>query len=85
MSEVLVTVEEGSMGGFGGHVLHLLAEDGLLDRGLKVRTLTLPDAYIDHDSPEKMYAAAGLDAKGIVSKVLSALGDEKGAARVMIA
>ena len=83
--EVLITVEEGSMGGFGGHVLHLLAEDGLLDRGLKVRTLTLPDAYIDHDSPEKMYAAAGLDAKGIVSKVLSALGDEKGAARVMIA
>ena len=83
--EVLVTVEEGSMGGFGAHVLQLLAEDGLLDRGLKVRTMTLPDAYIDHDSPEKMYALAGLDAKGIVAKVLSALGDEKGAARVMIA
>ena len=83
--EVLITVEEGSMGGFGAHVLQLLAEDGLLDRGLKVRTLSLPDAYIDHDSPEKMYAAAGLDSKGIVAKALSALGDEKGAARVMIA
>ena len=83
--EVLVTVEEGGLGGFGAHVLHMLAEDGLLDGGLKVRTMTLPDAYIDHDSPEKMYAAAGLDAKGIVAKVLAALGDEKGAARVMIA
>ncbi|MFO1114871.1 MAG: 1-deoxy-D-xylulose-5-phosphate synthase [Beijerinckiaceae bacterium] len=83
--EVLVTVEEGSRGGFGGHVLHFLAQDGLLDRGLKVRTMTLPDVYQDHDSPEKMYEAAGLDAKGIVATVLTALGDEKGAARVMIA
>ena len=83
--EVLITVEEGSMGGFGAYVLQQLAEDGLLDRGLKVRTLTLPDTYQDHDAPEKMYAAAGLDAKGIVAKALTALGDEKGAARTMIA
>jgi 1-deoxy-D-xylulose-5-phosphate synthase len=83
--EVLITVEEGSRGGFGAYVLHHLAEDGLLDRGLKVRTMTLPDSYQDHDSPEKMYEAAGLDAKGIVAKALLALGDEKGAARVMIA
>ena len=54
-------------------------------RGLKVRTMTLPDVYQDHDSPEKMWEAAGLDAKGIVAKALLALGDEKGAARVMIA
>jgi 1-deoxy-D-xylulose-5-phosphate synthase len=83
--EVLVTVEEGSRGGFGAHVLQFLAEDGLLDGGLKVRTMTLPDAYQDHDSPEKMYEAAGLDAKGIVATVLAAIGEEKGAARVMIA
>jgi len=83
--EVLVTVEEGSRGGFGAHVLQFLAEDGLLDRGLKVRTMTLPDAYQDHDSPEKMYEAAGLDAKGVVSTVLAAIGEEQGAARVMIA
>ncbi|MFV0281218.1 MAG: 1-deoxy-D-xylulose-5-phosphate synthase [Rhodoblastus sp.] len=83
--EVLLTVEEGAMGGFGAHVLHILAEDGLLDRGLKVRTLTLPDAYIDHDSADRMLSLAGLDAKGIVAKALAALGDEKGAARVMIA
>jgi 1-deoxy-D-xylulose-5-phosphate synthase len=83
--EVLITVEEGSMGGFGAYVLHQLAEDGLLDRGLKVRTMTMPDAYTDHDAPEKMYASVGLDAKGIVAKALLALGDEQGAARVMIA
>ncbi|MDE2363221.1 MAG: 1-deoxy-D-xylulose-5-phosphate synthase [Hyphomicrobiales bacterium] len=83
--EILITVEEGSRGGFGAYVLQFLAEDGALDRGLKIRTMTLPDAYQDHDSPEKMYAAAGLDAKGIIAAVLSALGDEKGAARVMIA
>ena len=82
---MLVTVEEGSRGGFGAHVLQFLAEDGLLDRGLKVRTMTLPDAYQDHDSPEKMYEAAGLDAKGVVSTVLAAIGEEQGAARVMIA
>ena len=78
--EVLITVEEGSVGGFGSFVLHALAEDGLLDNGLKVRTLTLPDTYIDHDKPEVMYAQAGLDAKGIVDTVMKALGIEQGAA-----
>ncbi|WP_342154279.1 1-deoxy-D-xylulose-5-phosphate synthase [Methylorubrum sp. SB2] len=72
--EVLVTVEEGSVGGFGGHVLHLLAERGVLDAGrVRVRTLTLPDLYQDHDKPEKMYAEAGLDAEGILKAVRAAL------------
>jgi 1-deoxy-D-xylulose-5-phosphate synthase len=77
--EVLVTVEEGSSGGFGAMVLHLLAERGALDRGLRVRTLTLPDAYQDHDKPERMYAQAGLDASGIVAKAFEALGGERAA------
>jgi 1-deoxy-D-xylulose-5-phosphate synthase len=73
--ELLITVEEGAAGGFGAHVLTLLAEEGALDHGLKVRTLTLPDVFQDQDKPERMYAAAGLDAKGIVAKALSALGE----------
>jgi 1-deoxy-D-xylulose-5-phosphate synthase len=72
--EVLVTVEEGAIGGFGSHVLAFLAESGLLDRGLKVRTMVLPDVFIDHDAPAKMYERAGLSADGIVGMVLSALG-----------
>jgi 1-deoxy-D-xylulose-5-phosphate synthase len=72
--EVLITVEEGSIGGFGSHVLQTLAEHGALDGGLKVRCLVLPDAFIDQDSPAVMYAKAGLDAKGIVAKVFEALG-----------
>jgi 1-deoxy-D-xylulose-5-phosphate synthase len=72
--EILITIEEGSVGGFGSHVLHLLACNGALDAGLKVRTLTLPDAYQDHDKPDAMYAAAGLDAAGIVTAVEGALG-----------
>ncbi|WP_108051066.1 1-deoxy-D-xylulose-5-phosphate synthase [Bosea sp. 124] len=72
--EILVTVEEGSVGGFGSHVLHLLARSSLLDGGLKVRTLTLPDIFQDHDKPEVMYARAGLDAAGIVRTVEGALG-----------
>ncbi|BCB20704.1 1-deoxy-D-xylulose-5-phosphate synthase [Bosea sp. ANAM02] len=72
--EVLVTVEEGSVGGFGSHVLHLLAQNGALDAGLKVRSLTLPDVFQDHDKPDAMYAAAGLDAAGIVKAVEAALG-----------
>jgi 1-deoxy-D-xylulose-5-phosphate synthase len=72
--EILVTVEEGSVGGFGSHVLHLLARTGLLDGGLKVRTLTLPDLYQDQNKPEAMYAQAGLDAAGIVRTVESVLG-----------
>jgi 1-deoxy-D-xylulose-5-phosphate synthase len=72
--EVLITIEEGSSGGFGAHVMHFLAHDGLLDRGLKIRPLTLPDVFLDHDTPEKMYARAGLDADGIVRTALRALG-----------
>ena len=72
--EVLITIEEGAAGGFGAHVMHFLAHDGLLDRGLKVRPLTLPDVFQDHDTPERMYAAAGLNADGIVHTVLNALG-----------
>lgn len=75
--EALITVEEGSIGGFGAFVLHALAEHGALDRGLKVRTLTLPDTFQDQDKPEVMYALAGLDAEGIVRGALSALGAER--------
>ncbi len=72
--EVLVTIEEGSIGGFGSHVLEFLSRNGLLDHGLKVRTMTLPDTFIDQDKPEVMYAQAGLDAAGIVTTVFGALG-----------
>jgi 1-deoxy-D-xylulose-5-phosphate synthase len=72
--EALITLEEGSLGGFGAFVLHLLAERGALDRGLKVRTLVLPDLFQDQDKPEAMYARAGLDAEGIVRSALGALG-----------
>ena len=71
--EALITIEEGSIGGFGAFVLHMLAERGALDRGLKVRTLVLPDIFQDHDKPEAMYARAGLDAEGIVKATLNAL------------
>ncbi len=72
--EVLLTIEEGSVGGFGAFALHFLARDGLLDRGLKVRTLTLPDMFQDQDKPEAMYAEAGLDADSIAAAALLALG-----------
>jgi 1-deoxy-D-xylulose-5-phosphate synthase len=76
--EVLVTIEEGSIGGFGTYVMQTLAEEGMLDRGgLKVRMMVLPDTFIDQDSPNAMYAKAGLDAKGIVTKVFEALGREQ--------
>ncbi|MCP8939048.1 1-deoxy-D-xylulose-5-phosphate synthase [Alsobacter sp. SYSU M60028] len=71
--EVLITVEEGSVGGFGSFVMQHLAEAGLLDGGLRVRAMTLPDVFQDQDKPDRMYAAAGLDAKGIVAKVLATL------------
>jgi 1-deoxy-D-xylulose-5-phosphate synthase len=72
--EVLVTMEEGSVGGFGAMVLHLLADKGALDAGtVRVRTMTLPDTFQDHDKPEKMYAEAGLDADAIVKTVKAAL------------
>ena len=72
--ELLITIEEGSVGGFAAHVMACLSEAGALDTGLKVRTMTLPDKFLEHDKPERMYAAAGLDAKGIVAKALAALG-----------
>ncbi len=78
--EVLITIEEGSIGGFGSHVLQLLAERGALDKGLKVRPMVLPDTYIDHGKPDRMYAEAGLDAAGIIAQVLAALGKDTGAA-----
>jgi 1-deoxy-D-xylulose-5-phosphate synthase len=75
--EVLITIEEGSIGGFGSYVLQLLADKGALDRGsLKVRSMVLPDVYLDQDKPERMYARVGLDAAGIVTKVFEALGQE---------
>ncbi|MGA0603060.1 1-deoxy-D-xylulose-5-phosphate synthase [Caulobacter sp. KR2-114] len=78
--EALITVEEGAVGGFGAFVLHALAEHGALDRGLKVRTLTLPDYFQDQDPKmDAMYAQAGLDAEGIVRGALSALGANKAA------
>ena len=78
--EVLITVEEGSSGGFGAQVLQALAREGLLDRMLKVRTLTLPDSFIEQNKPHVMYAEAGLDAAGIVASVFSALGKDADAA-----
>jgi 1-deoxy-D-xylulose-5-phosphate synthase len=72
--EVVVTVEEGSRGGFGAFVLHYLSGEGLIDNGLKVRTMTLPDIYQDHNSPQKMYDEARLNAPHIVETVMRALG-----------
>ena len=72
--EVLLTIEEGAIGGFGAHVLQTLAEHGVLDRGIKIRSMVLPDIFIDQDSPNAMYAKAGLDAKNIVARAFQALG-----------
>ncbi len=72
--EVLVTVEEGSIGGFSAQVLQFMANDGLLENGLKVRAVTMPDAFLEQDKPEAQVAQAGLDAAGIVATVMSALG-----------
>jgi 1-deoxy-D-xylulose-5-phosphate synthase len=83
--EVLITIEEGSIGGFGSFVLQALAEHGVLDRGMQVRSLVLPDIFIDHDSPAAMYAKAGLDAKGIVAKVFEVLGKDVKATTVKLA
>ncbi|HEY7548253.1 MAG TPA: 1-deoxy-D-xylulose-5-phosphate synthase [Hyphomicrobiaceae bacterium] len=77
--EVLITIEEGAFGGIGSQVLRLLATEGLLDRGLKVRPMALPDRFIDQDKPERMYEDAGLNAPQIVATVLAALGRELGA------
>ena len=72
--EVLLTVEEGSMGGFGAAILHGFAAAGAFDRGLKIRTLVLPDRLIDHDTQDRQYAEAGLDAAAIAKAAVEALG-----------
>ncbi|EYR80161.1 1-deoxy-D-xylulose-5-phosphate synthase Dxs [Shinella sp. DD12] len=74
--EVLITIEEGAIGGFGSHVLQFLALEGLLDHGLKVRPMVLPDIWMEQAKPEAMYAKAGLDRAGIVSTVFQALGQK---------
>ncbi len=74
--EVVITIEEGAIGGFGSHVLHYLAMNGLLDHGLKIRTMVLPDVFLDHDSPQAQYDKARLNARHIVETALSALGRE---------
>jgi len=78
--EAIITVEEGAMGGFGAFVLQALATHGALDRGLKIRTLTLPDVFQDQDKPDLMYAQAGLDAEGILHGALAALGVDNASA-----
>ena len=72
--EALITIEEGSIGGFGSHVMHLLAEEGALEAGLKVRSMVLPDIFIDQNSPEAMYDVAAMNAPQIEAKVLDVLG-----------
>jgi 1-deoxy-D-xylulose-5-phosphate synthase len=83
--EVLVTIEEGSVGGFGSYVLQALSDNGALDAGCKVRTMVLPDAFLDQDTPAAMYAKAGLDARGIVAKAFEALGRDAAAETVKLA
>jgi 1-deoxy-D-xylulose-5-phosphate synthase len=74
--DVMITIEEGSIGGFGAQVQQLLCEEGIFDKGLKFRSMIFPDTYIDHDKPEKQMARMGLDAAGIVAKVLNILGKD---------
>ncbi len=81
--EVLITIEEGARGGFGAFVLHMLAEKGALDAGLKIRTMTLPDVFQDHDSPYAMYETAGLNARHITATALGALGRADEAAKAL--
>jgi 1-deoxy-D-xylulose-5-phosphate synthase len=83
--EILITIEEGSIGGFGSHVMQYLSDNGMLDGGLRMRSMILPDVFLDHDSPNAMYARAGLDAKGIVAKVFEALGKDFKAETVKLA
>ena len=71
--EVLITIEEGSIGGFGSHVFQMLSEKGIFDKGLKIRSMILPDEFIDQDTPENMYKVAGLDSKAIEQKIIDAL------------
>jgi 1-deoxy-D-xylulose-5-phosphate synthase len=83
--EVMIAIEEGSVGGFGAYVMQTLADAGVFDRGLKFRSMVLPDSFIDHDSPNAMYAQAGLDARGIVAKVFEVLGKHSAAGTVKLA
>ena len=76
--DMMITIEEGSIGGFGSHVAHLLAEKGIFDKGLKFRSLMLPDVFIDQDTPEKMYDVAGLNAKQITEKILDVFFSKEG-------
>jgi len=80
--EVIITIEEGSIGGFGSHVVHHLAMAGMLDHGLKIRPLVLPDRFLNHDTPQKQYEEAGLNANSIVANALTALGNEEAAALI---
>jgi len=82
--EVLITIEEGAVGGFSSAVLQHLAWKGLLDGGLKVRPMVLPDRFIDHDSQAKQLAEAGLTAKHIVAAALGAIGIDAGAVPQMV-
>ncbi|MFA6266689.1 MAG: 1-deoxy-D-xylulose-5-phosphate synthase, partial [Pseudolabrys sp.] len=83
--EVLVTIEEGSVGGFGSFVMQALSDHGVFDTGLKFRAMVLPDVFLDQDTPSAMYATAGLDAKGIVRRVFEALGKDVAAETVKLA
>lgn len=83
--ELLITIEEGSTGGFGAMVLHHLASVGGLDNGLKIRTMTMPDLYMDQMSPARMIENAGLDKAGIVATALSALGEKAAANQHIVA
>jgi len=71
--EVLISIEEGSIGGFGSHVMQLLSDRGVFDKGIKFRSMILPDSFIDQDTPEKMYEKAGLDSLSIVNKIQETL------------
>jgi 1-deoxy-D-xylulose-5-phosphate synthase len=80
--EVFITLEEGAVGGFGAQVLSFLAASGTLDRGLKIRSLAMPDRFVEQDKPEAMVAQSGLDARGIVATVFEALGRGSEAAAI---
>ncbi len=72
--EAMITIEEGAVGGFGSHVMQFMTESGLLDRGVKLRSMVLPDVFINHNTPETMYDIAGMNAEHIEAKVLDVLG-----------
>ena len=83
--DVLITIEEASVGGFGAQVMAQLADNGVFDCGLRFRSMVLPDVYLDHDKPDRLYAKAGLDAKSIVAKALQALGRDDVAIATLVA